>query len=71
MRKPDCWICNDMGMVVYEKVYGNISYEMASRCSCRRGVNISDKISTVGHALAEKLALANYNKHGNIKAKLQ
>ena len=57
-----CWICNDEGMIIYEKSYNNRLYEMAYRCRCKRGLRSSDRIPVIGDELGEKLAFENYRK---------
>ena len=57
---PKCWICKDNGMVYYEKVDQNISYDFAYRCNCKAGQISSDRIPTVPKEFAEKIAIENY-----------
>lgn len=62
-ERPKCWICEDMGLVIYKKTINEYTYEMGSRCSCEKGVKTSDRIPIVETNLAEKLAMDNYNKY--------
>lgn len=62
MRGPKCWVCNDTGMVLYEKIENNISYEMVFRCSCQVGLRIGNSVAQVGKELAMELAMENYEK---------
>lgn len=56
----NCWICEDSGIVVYDKLYRGIKYEIASRCICMKGKQMSSSIPTVSDSIAEKIAEENY-----------
>lgn len=62
MSTIKCWICNDVGLVFYEKRENNLVYEMALRCSCEKALRTSRKIEQVGEELAIDLAVRNYEK---------
>lgn len=58
-KPPKCWICKDEGIIIYEK--NNCEY--GCRCSCKKGMESSDRIATIGQEHAEILALENYEKY--------
>lgn len=61
VRLPKCWICNDMGFVIYYKKKNGISYEVGSRCKCKLGQEASNEIPTVHDKIAEEAADINFS----------
>lgn len=60
-KSPNCWVCNDYGIVSYYKFFRKIEYEFAYRCNCILGQNFSGRIMEVPDNLAEELAEKNFN----------
>jgi len=61
-KLPNCWICEDIGLVFYNKISNGLEYEMAVRCICRAGLKYSDMIAQVTEQVAEWSAKANFEK---------
>lgn len=58
---PNCWICNDQGMIIYVKSYNNMEYEFSYRCKCKLGQDTSHRIKEVPDGMVEKLAERNFD----------
>ncbi|NLY46682.1 MAG: hypothetical protein GX053_11970 [Tissierella sp.] len=67
---PNCWICNDHGLIIYSKRYHGIEYDFACRCKCRLGQSSSEKIKVVPDKLVEKLAEENFNRFKGVYPEL-
>lgn len=63
---PNCWICNDQGMVFFNVKKDKMFYECVARCKCRLGQESSEKIPIVKDDFAQHLAEANFNRFQKI-----
>lgn len=59
---PACWICMDSGIAIYNKRIDGVDYEYASRCRCKKGQKVSDRVREVPDELAEALAETNFKR---------
>lgn len=69
-KLPNCWICNDQGLIIYSKKYYGIEYDFAYRCKCRLGQSASERIKVVPDELVDKLAEENFDKFSSVYPKL-
>lgn len=65
VRIPNCWICKDIGLVIYNKKYNKIIYEMAASCMCGKAKDNSEKIPIVSDLLAKEMSKENFNRFKN------
>lgn len=59
-KGPKCWICMDQGLVYYDKKVNGIKYEVAARCRCIRGQNMSERIGDIPDVLIDDIARINF-----------
>ncbi len=59
---PNCWTCNDHGIVFFNKKINGIEYEFGAKCKCKLGQQSSDKIGTIENGLAEYMAEENFTR---------
>ncbi|HHY13226.1 MAG TPA: hypothetical protein GX526_01080 [Thermoanaerobacterales bacterium] len=57
---PRCWVCLDMGLVIYDKKIDGIIYETAARCRCVQGQNMGNRIGTIPDVMMEDIAKVNF-----------
>lgn len=62
IKMPNCWICEDEGLVYYYKKENNVNYQMAASCRCKEGLEYSDAAPEVSDTLAEWVAETNLKK---------
>lgn len=51
-KQPKCWICKDLGFIIYHKQDNGYEYEMFAKCNCQAAlqyqaidIQISDKMA--------------------------
>ena len=66
-KTPNCWICNDSGLVPYVKYIGGMEYEFTYKCTCIRGQAPSSKLIIVPDIVAENLAIENCKRSEKVK----
>ena len=59
---PNCWVCNDSGIIVLVRKINGIDYDMAIRCKCKEGQVTSDSVRTISDDMAEEKAAENFNQ---------
>jgi len=62
VKIPECWICRDLGIIVYKKEAHGQLYDTAISCVCKKGEENAAFMARIKDDMAEVVAEENFKE---------